>query len=58
MAKKHYPYYCKCCGTPHKDKFMAELCFDLCMKILAESTNLFKSKDNVKSTNIQEQSKI
>lgn len=34
FKKKQPTFYCKHCGKKHKSAFMAQLCFDLDMKIL------------------------
>lgn len=34
FKKKQPTFYCKHCGKKHKSAFMAQLCFDLDIKIL------------------------
>lgn len=43
--KKTPVYYCKHCGKKHKSAFMAQICFELDMKILQSEKNESQGKN-------------
>lgn len=45
FGKRKPVYYCKYCGRKHSTFYMAQLCFDLDMKILQRNESQGKDKN-------------